>query len=195
MIFFYKATGWLALTWFDYASLLFSGAGLAALGWLGKLISRRRPATRRQYAAPEASAFPVQLPIVLPSQIQEWAIHSGPSPVEIRDAIVASPPYSRDVIAQNFVGVTVDWTLELRQLLLSNDRRIANVRLEGEQRDGFPIIECEVELDAFRFLKFIHEGTVMRVTGTIIKASSYEIFLGAPNLTITPVNAKLVRAQ
>jgi hypothetical protein len=193
----FSATTRLTVTLFDWASLLFGGIGVALLGWLARIITHRQRARalKRQQSTerrepPKAAAEKHQLP--LPGEVPKWIVHSGPRPLEIRDAIVASPPYSRELIAENFVGTSVDWTLELRQLLLSRDRRIASIRLDGEQRYGFPIIECKVELENYGLLKFVHEGTILRISGTITKATSHEIFLGPPHFTLTAVEPKLL---
>ena len=191
-----NATPDLAVTLFEWASLLFGGSGVAALGWLINFSVRRRrlksrqahavPSTwaaKREENPPENPATAARLPIV----------EAGPAPVTIHQAINAAPPFSRELIATNFIGTRVDWTLEFRQLLLSHDRRIATVRLEGDPKSGFPFIECEVVLENFAFLKVIHEGSLLRIRGAITKASHYEIFVGPPNFSMMPVQAKLLR--
>jgi hypothetical protein len=194
------ATSGLAVTLFDWASLLFGGSGVAALGWLLNFSVRRRrlkskhgravpwiPQAKREENPPERAASETA-----PTTLQ---VHAGPRPGTIHRAIEAAPPFSRDLIASNFIGTRVDWTLEFRQLLLSSDRKIATVRLDGDPKSGFPIVECVVALEDFAFLKVIHEGSLLRVSGAISKASHYEIFVGPPNFSMLPVQTRLVRGD
>jgi hypothetical protein len=106
----------------------------------------------------------------------------GLQPRTIGTAIKSAAPFARAAIGETFIGSLVEWSLDLRQVLKNSGEN--DVHLVFETGDHFPLVIVDTSTTAFPFLKAIHEGSKILVSGRVAAASEFEIHL--TDTTLTP---------
>jgi hypothetical protein len=95
---------------------------------------------------------------------------------DIRTAIESAPPLQRDRIAENYVGLKIEWDTYLKGGSVKKEGTIS-LRLTTNIEHSFNTIWCDVPLDEYRELGVLPEGAKVRVSGEIVKASTCDIEL------------------
>ncbi|MCK5161425.1 MAG: hypothetical protein KAQ99_07620 [Candidatus Aureabacteria bacterium] len=102
---------------------------------------------------------------------------------DIEKAIDNAPPLQRDSIANNYVGVNVEWIAYLLSAYKSEEGKVS-LRLSIDADYRGQAIVCKVSEEEYRELSILPEGAKIRVSGEIIEASSFEVRLSKVRLHI-----------
>lgn len=107
---------------------------------------------------------------------------------EIRDAINSVPPLQRESIANNYIGLKVEWHT---YLFSAGKDSNGNVSLDLSVDKDFRgrSVACTVKESDYKELSILNEGAEIRVTGVITKVGSMTIELSDVHLQILK-NAK-----
>jgi hypothetical protein len=163
-----------------WLEILFGGVGgsaiLAAIGWFFN--KRRRDSDRVSLSGTgELTSPPDQERPVMEEE------SFGLTPHSVARALKRAAPFSRPNIAATFEGAEVRWRLHIRQVLPNSDVNTVHVVLETDKAT-VPFVCTNVEIARFPFLKFVHEQTLLLVTGRIGRATEHEIFVVDADLTL-----------
>jgi hypothetical protein len=127
-----------------------------------------------------------QIDSSLPAQLAPAAIVSlsQVSFDDIEKAIDSAPPMQREHIAESYVGLKVEWDAYLRS---ANKRENGKIFLRlGIDKDyrGRSVL-CEVVAEEYRVLGILPKGAHIRVSGEIVKASTFDVELSNARLQIS----------
>lgn len=166
------------LDWLDKnKEWLFSGVGVALLGYVGTLIWRRfHPAAKSKNEA--------VVIVQVSNEQMVYATTSGPrdetppvhitkiTPItitEITQALEKAPPLQQDSVGQHYIGLNVQWQAQLFGAEKDNDD---NVRLTLDFGNANPnLVFCNVRLSEYRELGVLQKGAPITVMGRIRKVA------------------------
>lgn len=158
---------------------------LAVFGWLW---NRHRHGHGAEPPVPPSGQFVKLAPppesVGLPPATQSSDKVGDLSPTQITAAIKASSPFTRPTIAKNFLGTVVQWDLWLEQILQFAGNEKITLRMPAGEQVPYPGMMCTVEVNRFPFLKYVHEGSAIRVHGEIERASELELVPTHVELTL-----------
>lgn len=182
-----------------WLEILFGGVGGTILvGLVGWLWSNRQKKKSQLLVAsglekPGADALTAESTFSEKTQLVSRADSGELTPARIASAIKAASPFARPTIAKNFVGTRIEWDLWLQQILHYGDGNKINLRMSGEKNGAFPQILCDVEVEKFPFLKYVHEGSFIRVKAELNDVSEIQLVLR--NVELTLLQAKLAEGS
>src|ERR1017187_7656298 len=101
------------------------------------------------------------------------------TPTYILDTVGAAPPLGRDYAAAQFIGVAVEWDFPLSSA--RNYGESIHVRLRIR---SLSTIICNVDPTQNTFLRFTHEGSLIRVRGIISNLDEWDITLKDATLSL-----------
>lgn len=96
---------------------------------------------------------------------------------EINNSLVNAPPLQRDHVAENYVGLRVEWDT---QFVGGKQQENGDIRLQltiPDARHQPKSVWCEVPASEYRELGILPEGSKIRVSGEIEEIASYGIDL------------------
>jgi len=149
---------------------LFSGLGLSVLGGLYFLVRwllRRKAKTTDQ--------------VKLKTQTEENKAEDR-RPVtrldfnKIKNEIKSLPPYQREHVLKNYIGLRVEYTGPLHSVDQRDNDRIAFYL--GDTSDYLFLVTGVLEEKEFPEFKVMHEGTMVTLRGDIIELSEIKMVLG-----------------
>jgi len=165
---------------------VFSGAGVALLGLLYKLLLKSRPADNSghvstgrnspMFGSPVASGSNISQIINITteppsSQSPPTKVHpEKPRPDEIHAHLESLPVFQRKAAKESYVGLKVRWPVslvdlqELPQVLRSrpeHSHTLVTRSTKGQE------IDADIDIENFPRLKISHCGAPLRVSGTI----------------------------
>lgn len=128
-------------------------------------------------------ATPITIPETNASLISNQTNNSAVNNIEpkaIKETIKNAPPFQRNATAKNFIGLNVEWNL---QLFMIHTRESNSVIVSMEPLDQeFLRINFKTDIEKYPILKIAHKKTKFKVTGKIILCSIYDIELEITNL-------------
>lgn len=166
---------------------LFSGGGVAIFVGLATLFTKLRKKPDARAPSVAASVEPVAAQ-VQPSAPPPNAVRvervAPVSPAEIRTSIEDAPPLQRQVVADRFKGLRIEWDTEL----VSAESSKGTVTLQLKARPIAPFelafsVFCSVKLEDYRELSVIPVRAGIRVNGLIESANDRWVRLVEPKLT------------
>ena len=102
---------------------------------------------------------------------------------DIEKAIESASPLQRENIAENYVGLKIEWNSYLKTATkLPNGNVSLRLAIDTPYR-GRAVL-CEVPEDEYRELSILPEDTPIRVSGEITEASSFDVKLTNVRLQI-----------
>src|ERR1700722_6142110 len=175
---------------------VFSGVGVALLGVLGRFLGRwfRREGQSAGLSAsrsnvtgsPVASGSNITqtvnfMTVTAPTASlapAEGDYSETPTPADIETHLDSLPAFQRDRVKDSYVGLKVSWPAQLRSLF---EKAPTYRRLTGsdvthtlfaryKQARG-PSILADIDIERFPRLKIAHDGTPLRISGTISAVS------------------------
>ena len=159
----------------DNRQWVFSGIGVPLVVAVVALIFRRK---RHSPGIPTTITHaPITAPVSTALSTGGAYPTTTLTPEYITETIDAAPPLGREHVAQQFLGVLVEWDLPFNSATKSHDGSI-RLRFRFPGKDfGIPAVRCTCDLSANSFLRFTHEGSIIRVRGIIEEADQYDITL------------------
>lgn len=109
---------------------------------------------------------------------------SSITPDEINNSLNNAPPLQREVVANSYIGIRVEWDTEF-----INGKRLDNgcVRLQltsfDKSRDS---VWCEVSEEEYRELAILTKGARIRIYGEIARIATHGIHIKNAQLHIYP---------
>jgi hypothetical protein len=181
---------WIWVQW------VFSGIGVAVLGFLGRWLFRRDgqsaaiSANRSSVVgSPVASGSNISqtvnlttvnpAPTVNPALQIKGDYSEKPTPADIENQLDALPAFQRNKMKDDYVGLKVSWPVSVSSLFEVDEFirkwRKVNYTHTILARYGMSVsqvISVDVDIERFPRLKFTHDGTRLRISGTISEVSS-----------------------
>jgi hypothetical protein len=97
------------------------------------------------------------------------------NPQNIKQKIENASLYQRNDIANNFVGLNVQWNLKLFTIHKRNNNKIYITMKPLD--NTFPLISFETDIEQYPIFKIAEKDNKFIVTGKIIKSSEHDIVL------------------
>jgi hypothetical protein len=104
-----------------------------------------------------------------------------PFPVEICEALAATPPLHQEIRAGEYVGLTVRWLVALEN---ARRKEGGKVYLMLRDRGHYPWVNCEVLLSEYPDLLLATAGTKFWINGKISEVSKGSIELADAHLVL-----------
>jgi hypothetical protein len=156
--------------------VVFSGIGVAVIGWVGSLIYRyfrEKEDTSSQTIVNSNIAGPVAgrdmhikevhlTPLSSTPSVAEEQYHERPTPKDMQTEIHKVSMYAKGSIAETFKGLKIRWTG-----ILTGIRLIDRSRTEVAMEVDGTVVVTYVEIDDYPILKTVRGGEPLTVNATI----------------------------
>lgn len=153
---------------------VFSGAGVALIIFAVQFFISRKPQT-------PAANMPVTTAPV-PAAVKQPQRASDVTPQRVFQAREAAAPFARDSVAEQFIGTPIDWTVEFASARkLPNDEIYVLLKTPGTPRR---LVDTTCQLEGNEFLRYLHEDSIIRLTGKIAAIESISITVSEPTLEV-----------
>ena len=96
---------------------------------------------------------------------------------EIQETIRAAPPMQRDLVAERYVGLNVEWDTYFKDGSQKVGEDIITIRLTTDARSKLTTVVCKVQANDYRHLGILPEGTKIRVSGQLTKVDMWDMEL------------------
>jgi hypothetical protein len=103
---------------------------------------------------------------------------------DIQKAVDAAPPMQRKSIANNFVGLRIEWDTYLRSANMGDNGDVS-LRLSLDKDYRGRSVTCKVKAEEYRVLGILPEKAHIRVAGEISSTDYGDIELSNVRLQIT----------
>lgn len=161
----------------DNKEWIFSGIGVAVIGILITILRRKSTKSPQVVihvsGTDQTQSEEIQSVDVSPVSIERI------SPITFEDiskAINEAPPFQRQQVAKNFVGIRVEWDAFLKGAYGDKDDMV-RLRLTTNKKMPLDTIHCKVPLSQYSELGVLPEGTRIRIQGKIEEADTYDVSL------------------
>ena len=181
----------------DNKEWLFSGVGVVVLfalvPWVLRLVSRVRSQTGRGTAIQASANESMEH---LDQVAARRTDHLLPSPLtrlasvtfdQIMEARAAAPPLQQQEVANRYVGLTVQWEMQLFSAS-KRDNDTVYLSLDFGPR-SYGLIRCEVRLADYRELNVLPKGHPISIIGEIAGVDANVVRLSNVQLFIRPMKS------
>ncbi|MDE2181181.1 MAG: hypothetical protein KGJ40_10090 [candidate division NC10 bacterium] len=155
---------------------LFSGIGVAILVGIVSLVCRRFASKPTQRSSPDVAMVAV-VP-EQPSKKMEPTIVDNysqkPTPEDIKNELMATPPFQRAAKASSYVGLKVQWTTTFHSCTTHGVGRVM-IHMIGSGGIAPWVYFENLKIDKYPQFKIAHTGTRVVFGGTISKVESLGI--------------------
>ena len=162
----------------DNIPWIFSGVGIPVVAWIIWLLRKRllTPTPPSPQAAISALAPPVDprpLSTTLPESVPQKKDRL--SPLHMLETVSSAAPLAREHVKQQFIGLSVEWSLPFSDALRQGNTDVATVYLSVPSSSYE--VRCEVSIERFPFLRVAARDDMMQISGVVSDVSSVEVIL------------------
>ena len=102
---------------------------------------------------------------------------------DIAKAITSAPPMQRDLVAERYIGIRVEWDTYFKSGSLVGDN-LMELRLTADKKYPINTIYCKVPADKYLEFGILPEYTKVRVSGELAKVNRFNVELTDVHLQV-----------